>query len=138
MSHILMFHFSKTGERQKQLQVLLAQWQGWRNSATQTGTSHQNHHQQQQQQQSRKYLTEAFALKFESLKSADSAPRDSNVMVELIAELQKKQDAQCRKILDVGSLVCFFMTVSPQILITRLNSQDEMRPIYSELSKTRI
>lgn len=81
--------------------MLLAQWQGWRNSVNQTTSSQQN----QQQQPSRKYLSEAFALKFESVKSNDSKLRDSSVLVELIAELQKKQDAQCRKILDVGSLV---------------------------------
>ena len=99
------------GERQKQLQVLLAQWQGWRsNTATATNNSNTTEQlQQQKQNSSRKYLTEALALKFESVKSIDSKTRDHLILVELLATLQKKQDSECRKILDVGSLVsCIF------------------------------
>ena len=61
-------------------------------------------------QQNRKYLTEAFALKFESVKyemelKEPKSTRDSNVLIEILALLQRKQDRECQKILDVGTLV---------------------------------
>ena len=61
-------------------------------------------------QQNRKYLTEAFALKFESVKyemelKEPNSTRDSNVLIEILALLQRKQDRECQKILDVGTLV---------------------------------
>eukprot|EP00111_Clytia_hemisphaerica_P002852 TCONS_00008039-protein len=89
-------------ERQRQLQVLLAQRQGWRDHKTSKEKISAS-------QQNRGYLTEAFALKFESLKhemeeKEPKSTRDSNVLIEILAALQRKQDGECQKILDVGSL----------------------------------
>ena len=68
-------------------------------------------------QQNRKYLTEAFALKFESVKyemelKEPKSTRDSNVLIEILALLQRKQDRECQKILDVGSLVSQRVTIT--------------------------
>ena len=103
---LLKVPFSKfSDERQRQLQVLLAQRQGWRDNKT-------SKEKMSTSQQNRKYLTEAFALKFESLKhememKEPKTTRDSNILIEILALLQRKQDRECQKILDVGSLVCF-------------------------------
>jgi len=84
---------------------LLAQWQAWRAKPAQDKKALNS--------QNRSCLTEAFALKFESMKydmesKNKKMPRDSDVLAEILAALQRKQDRECQKILDVGSQVrCF-------------------------------
>lgn len=88
--------------------MLLAQWQGFRSKRRDEKRSLLT--------QNRKCLEEACALKLESVKvemeasgsSSDGVSRsvrDADVYVELLARLQKRQDSQCQKMLDVGSRV---------------------------------
>lgn len=100
-------------ERQRQLSVLLAQWQGYRSKRREEKKS--------LMPQNRKCLEEACALKLESIKAeieghhhqqqrqagggASKSVRDIDAYAELLTRLQKTQDDECRKIRNVGSKV---------------------------------
>lgn len=106
-------------ERLRQLSVLLAQWQGFR--------SRPRDEKHAMLPQNRKCLEEACALRLECIKGemaeARRGVRDTDVHVELLTRLQKRQDNECRKILDVGSRVrlLFFLNLTREKKLSQIS-----------------
>ena len=89
-------------ESEKQLSVLYAQWQGWRNKLSSEKLVLHS--------QNKNHLEEAVALKFELVKDEiRDEPNtvvisDHDASVSLLSSLQMKQDAKCQKLLNVHAM----------------------------------